>query len=404
MKKGNIFIKTAFLLTLPLFLASCSDSVNIRSKDYAVSRQALETFYEDCYFYSVNGSSDGSSKNLLMYGYIENGKPGKTAPLCSNPNCNHNTSDFPGCGAAVDSPRGIIRDESGLYYFDFNTNGGGDIILYHSDVNGSNKKEVAVLENKFLYTLTTCSYGEDYALYIYYDMQGLDEMEEGDYTYEIADKYSAFVDYVDLKNGEVKNLITKKEHAAQILNALIYDNRLIYQYRYYTKDIRNLEEGEKMSDYAYEGIYSLDLKTGEEKHLSEEFKYIEMVKQGFDFFDPEKIICKDYGENKLYFYNLPKDEFTPIDDCGSVYNNFSADNTCIIYTSSADENIEYRFYDIESGETTVLPSLPENLRIECLVKDTIWASQINDDGTASFGYISKEDFLDGNYDNFKLMG
>lgn len=375
-------------------LISCSKPLNIQSKDYVISLSGWETFYEDSVFYRVSGSNNMT----LMYCSAE---VGRCAPICANPNCNHDINEFPECCAAVNDARGILKDENGIYYFD---DDGIDVSLFHADINGSNKRKIASFENGILYTPITYVYGENYVLYVYYDMQGLDEMDEDDFTYSMSDKYSNFIDYADIGSGEVKNLLTKKDYAAKISNAMIYENCLIYVYTYYTKDIRDLNKNESLSDYYRSGLYSYNLETGEEKKLSEGFDKMEMIKQSFDFFNPEKIICKNYDDSTIYLYSLSSGKFTSVDKCGSTYLNFAADDTNIIYTNSTDEKEEYRCYSLETGEITSIPFFAGKIRLECIVQDTVWLTQIYEDGSSSpWGYINKSDFLSGNYDNIKFI-
>lgn len=300
MKKSG-FLKLVTLASAVVLLTSCANSEKITSEKYVMSEGGWTTFYKDCALYSASADSG----QALMYCYAEAGEMGKTVPVCTNPNCTHDISDFPDCNAAVNFAKGILKTENKLYFFDTD---GGDTIFYKSDLNGGNREKIATIKNGGLYTSLSYVYGEDYALYIYYDMQGLDEMEEGDFHYEMADKYKNFVDYIDLNSGEVKNILTKKDYASKIVNAAIYDDCLIYTYKYYTEDIRNVESS---TDYLRYGIYSLDLKTGEERELSVGYDKMAILEESIYHFDPEKILCYNSTEKTIYYYDLKSDKFTP---------------------------------------------------------------------------------------------
>ncbi|MDE7281127.1 MAG: hypothetical protein K2N36_05255, partial [Ruminiclostridium sp.] len=187
---------------------------------------------------------------------------------------------------------------------------------------------------------------------------------------------------------------------------LIYDNKLIYSYQYYTEDIRNVEWEEQRAAYR-EGIYSLDLKTGEEKKLSEGYDKMSMIQQSFYCFDPEKIICMDYDSFTLYLYNLNTGKFTKIDKCGTTYQNFAADGEYVIYMHELTDN-EYCCYNIETGEIVSLPCMPQNTKLECIVGDTVWVNRFEEYNEISHvgydrqGHISKSDFFEGNWDKLSF--
>lgn len=373
------------------FICSCSNHSEITAETYVLGGFAAgECFYEGEAFDCVSNGEN----NLINY---YSAAADKCVPICTKPDCTHSSDD---CTAVVGDARGLLRTEDGLIFFDYNGEGELDLII--SDINGSNRRVIASLENMISYTLVDVAYCEGKALCLYKDMVGFEnEMNGEEIDLKMTDEYVNRISCIDIDSGKTENILYKKDHAASLLNALIYDNKLIYSCESYTKDIRNLSEDEKRSDYYRSGFYSLDLETGEEKKLSEGFDKMIMAEQSFNYFDSEKIICRNSEDRKLYLYNLNKGEFTSISECDSVYNNFITDGSDIIYLKSG-EDTHYTVFNSDTGEFTDIPRLSDKYNVTCMVGNTVWLTFNDEQGRFCRGWISKNDFISGKHDNIRF--
>ncbi|MCM1061865.1 MAG: hypothetical protein NC452_16470 [Eubacterium sp.] len=384
-------LEVLFFVIFSTFICSCSRHSEIAAETYVLAGFAGgECFYESEAFDSV---SNGEKHIITYYSAAAN----KCVPICTKPNCKHNTDD---CTAVVGNAVGFLKTEDGLIFFDYNDDGGLDLIK--SEFNGSNRKIIASLENMTSYTLIDIAYCNGKALCLYKDMVGFeDEMNGAEIDLQMTDEYINRIYCIDIDSGKVENILYKKDHAASLLGALIYDNKLIYSYESYIKDIRNLSEEDNLSEYYRAGFYCLDLETGKEKRLSDGFDKMIMAEQSFNYFDSEKIICMDYADNRLYLYNLNTGEFMYISECAGVYNNFIADCRDIIFLKSK-EDTQYTDYNLETREFTDVLKLPENCLPSCIVGNTVWLRFTDVEGRLSWGWIGREDFINGKHDNIKF--
>ncbi len=387
MRLKSVFKPLAFTLSAAA-LCSCSGNGEIKSEAYVMTSGATECLYEAEAFDCVSNGS----RNLITY---YSAAAGKCVPICTKPNCTHESDD---CTAVVDSARGMLKTEDGLMFFDYGEE--GELNLIKSDYNGSNRRVIAALDNLMSYTWTDAVYGKDSVLCIYRDMVGFEEIED-DQTPEMADEYTNRIVRIDVNGGEASEILCKKDHAAAVSNALIYEGKLIYSYQHYTRDIRKLSEGEKLGDYYLSGFYSLDLDTGEEKKLSEGYDKMMMTEQSFNYFNPERIICHNLEDGKLYLYSMNTNKFSPIGECGGTYNNFAADGDDLFYFADSDRT-QYTRYSLETDEISFVPPLPENCNLSCIVGSTVWVTYKDEEGRYSRGWISKDDFVRGNHSGLKF--
>lgn len=387
--KQKCAVKPLLFTVSAVLLCSCSNSSEIITEKYVMGSNALECFYESESFDCVG---NGSQQLITYY----SADADKRVPICTKPDCTHVSYD---CSAVVRNAKGIIKTDDGLMFFDYGEH--GELELIKSDFNGSDRRKIASLENLTCYSFIDIAYCGDKALCVYYDMVSFEEGGNEDKPTKMADKYVNRIACIDINSGETANILYKKDHAARVLNALIYDNKLIYSYQSYTCDIRTLPQGEGLGDYYLSGIYSLDLATGEEKKLSEGYEKMIMAEQSFDNFDPEKIICHDLTDRTLYLYNMNTGKFSPVGECASTYTNFIADGSDIFYLIDKDDT-QYARYSFETGKISYAPMLPANCHPSCITGKTVWLSLMDEKGRYCRGWIDKDDFLKGDHGNIRF--
>lgn len=149
------------------------------------------------------------------------------------------------------------------------------------------------------------------------------------------------------------------------------------------------------------GVYCLDLETGEEKKLSEGYDAMMMAEHSFNYFDPEKLFFHNIEDKNLYLYNMNTGEFKLIGECDTVYNSFVGDSSEVFYYADS-EGKQYTRYNIETGELSSVPRLPEGYNLSCIVGNTVWVSFKDEEGRFCCGWMSKDDFVSGNHNDIKF--
>ena len=387
----------AFFVLSAAILCGCSNSTFSTDADgTGVSDYfCMAVMYENGAFYTVNNGT-----NMLMY-YSMDAK--KYVPVCTKPNCTHNSKTSPDCNAVVNDARGIYKFDDRLYFFDFSAE--GRLQLIQADLNGSNRRVVSELfgEYALMYNYKRFSYAEDHVLVVCQDILDLDNSEERapSESASNAEYYTSYIVKVDLNTGKTEELVKRRDHLSTINGAVIHDNRLIYSYWHYEGDPFTQAEDEYV--LLRGGIYSVDLATGEETLLSGDFQCMLIQNNSFDSFEPEKTVCYslDRDDYTLYIYDMTAGTFEPIGVTVDPLAFTVADGRDIVFLSDRDDGY-YTRYNIETKELSELPILPEGRYLSgcCIAGVTLWFSYDNEDDIYCRGYMSRADFMAGKYDDY----
>lgn len=371
-----------------VLLCGCSSSNEAQSEQYVMTYRGNASLYENGVFYIV--------RDTIMYYSME---ADTYIPVCTKPDCTHKRDTSPDCSALTNGAKGIVKKENNLYFFEPYES---KLNLICSNLNGTGRRTVAVIEKGNMYMDYEYRYEDDFVLCVFYDPLNIEDMEEGD-EYQTSPKTVSYVIKVDLNSGNVTELLKKKDYSATVYHAIIYENKLIYSYSFNTKDLSDEDDTEEIRKSHRQGIYSLDLNTGEDILLSRDFNVIGMLGESFDHFNPEKIICYSVDDEMIYIYNMNKDQFTPVDKSLDPSAYLAADYNHIIYKRDENDN-EFCCYDLTSAETVKIPMLPNGMYLSGvdIVGGTVWIMYSDEDGIICRGYLNKEDFMIGNYDKFKF--
>ncbi len=387
---ANVKMGLAALLLLctPFFLCACNNQGEIQNEQFVMTYRGESALYENGAFYIV--------RDTMMYYSME---ADTYVPICTKPDCTHDRDTSPDCSALTNGGKAAAKIGDKLYFFEPSES---DLKLVASGLNGTNRQTVAVIEKGNMYSDYEYRYGDDYVLCVFYDPLNIEDMEKDD-DFNISPVNVDYVIKIDLADGKVTKLLKKKDYSAVVYHALIHGDKLIYSYSYNTKDLSDEEDAEEIRKNHRQGFYSLDLKTGEDKLLSENFNVIGMLSEGFDFFDPEKIICFSIDDGMIYLYDMYTGKFTPVDKCVEPSGYLTADYDHIIYKREKGDS-ELCCYDFTIEKINKIPPLPEGKYLSGtdIVGGTVWISYADEKGIMCRGYMTKEDFLKGNYDNFKF--
>lgn len=376
------------LICIPFLFCACSNQEETQNEQYVMTYRGEAALYENGAFYIV--------KDTIMYYSME---ADTYVPICTKPDCTHKIDSSPDCNALTNGAKSVIKRGNMLYFFEPSES---ELNLICSKPNGTERRTVATIEMGNMYMDYEYRYIDDYVLCVFYDSMDIEDMEEGD-SFDVSPINVDYVIKIDLTDGEVTQLLKKKDYSAVVYHSLIHENKLIYSYSYNKKDLSDADDFEEHRKNHRQGFYSLDLETGEDKLLSEGFDVIGMLSEGFDYFNPEKIICYSLDDGLIYLYNMYTDEFTAVDKCIEPSGYLTADYDNIIYKREA-EDTQLHCYDLNTGEITVIPGLPEgkSLSMTDIIGSTVWMMYSDENGILCRGYMNKEDFISGNYDDFKF--
>ncbi len=396
---------SAIIITiLSMFTVGCSEST-VPETDCIISWGGNETIMENGIYYACM-NDDGD--NIMCYYSKENGR---TVPVCGSPSCTHTSKRSPDCAALINDVFGFYPLGDKLFYF-YNNIENNSIDLLECSLNGLNKRTVSSVENVFIPFIKSVNYGSDYVLLAYNIMYEINEEKAelglgGDVTLEL-DKRKVFVKKIDLSSGDITTLVEKESYNASIWGGIIEDDTLYYAFSEYTDKLEiDPETGEYTGDlrredvYRY-GYYALDIRDGSERKLSEEYDCMAPIAPCFDHFSKDTV-CYSTTDDKLYKFNSNSGEFEYLADCYDASLNYVCDERDALFLKTPDAEI-YTRCNFETGELTEIPRrkcpLGEiYLNSVYIIGDNAWFSYSADDGSYCMGYISRDEFFDGNFDN-----
>ena len=390
MKKTISFLLTPVLV---LSLCSCSSNNNDAMQDCIVSNTT--TYYEDGMFYEAKNSED---ENVLCY-YSKDSD--KSAVMCGLPQCTHISKTSPDCTALCGdvSRYGYNRIGDKLYFIEIDilNNGEGSkrsMDLVECDIDGKNRRVIAYIENANTAFISNIQYTED-SVIVAYRLQYVFETNEdtGEIEFVKLDKNRVYIQRIGLSDGNIDTLLYREEYDAYV-SGILCDNILCFNYSYYNEPSTGELETPETHRRSQGGFYIQDISTGEEKFC--EGKNALGITLGH--FSPNKFIALDRERNKLCLFDGDKGEFADIADCDMI--SYTEDEKDALFTLSKEDEYFTR-YNFESGELSQIPR-PKGkelyLNMTHIVGNTVWV-ELGD----SKGYISRDDFFDGKFENIKVI-
>ena len=397
-------IPATIIVALSLFTVGCSKS-DIPETECIISWGANETIMENGIYYTC--ANDGGD-TILCYYSKENGR---AVPVCGSPSCTHTSKRSPDCAALVDNVFGFYPSGDKLFYF-YNNIENNSIDLLECSLNGLNKRTVSSVENIFIPFIESVNYGSDYVLLVYNIMYEINEEKlelglGGDVTLEL-DKPKGIIKKIDLNSGDITTLVEKECYNTSIWGGVIEDDTLYYAFSEYTDKLEiDPETGEyvgglKREDVYRYGYYALDTRDGSERKLSAGYDCLAPIDPCFDHFSKDTV-CYSTTDDKLYKFNSTSGEFEYLVDCYNASSNYVCDERDALFLKTPNAE-NYTCYNFKTGELTEIPRrkcpLGEiYLNGTYIIGDTAWFNYSADDGSYCMGYVDRNDFFDGNFDN-----
>ncbi|MCM1055683.1 MAG: hypothetical protein NC394_09200 [Bacteroides sp.] len=385
------------LLAITLSLSACDSQIRFDG-DQIVAWAGGETYSDSGAFYSRTAAASGGDV-ICRY----SSDSALSVPLCNKPDCTHNIKTSPDCSALANRPKGIYEAEGKLYFLE-NDKDTENLNMICADINGGNRRRLASVEYGVLSEVyERIRYKDGQVFYTSRDTIDIDLLEK---TYEVKylDKYIATVRSIDLTSGEVRILAQRQDYEARISNFTVFEDTLIYFYSWFTapssgENGRRTEE-EFAETYRY-GVYAADLKTGEEKCLTEGYERMALAAPCFDYFSYDRLIFYSTDTNELYKYDKTNGSFTPFAKCANINIWYMSDDKSALFLENEEDEYFCR-YDFETEEITRISREGFDLfwLNGTITGEKAWFGYDDDNGEYCKGYMNRDDLMNGKYDDF----
>jgi hypothetical protein len=312
-------------------------------------------------------SSAGILHDENGYLYYFDAETNQDELLCNNPSCEHKKET---CSAYFEATytSGIIENDKLLLITKYGAENYGDICIYTTDLDGSDRKKIEEFNN--IQVIEDTYIDSDYVILSYYNQydENMEEMElpeSGIYVY-------------DRNTGTGKKLVNIKMWNSRIPRFALVDDTLYFSFLGYeiTKEdaILHEEDFDFFEENKVSAIYSVALDEGSE--LNE----IISCDDVYNMLTGCSYIVYDKAET-MYVYSIAENISTEIS--GSM-NAVSTDNTDGLYLTeynSEEKCRELFFYNYESGELRDCGRLKDDIILDEVSGDTFYVLKIQQESS-----------------------
>lgn len=272
-----------------------------------------------------------------------------------------------------------------------------------ADINGGNRRKLASVEYGVMSGVyERIRYKDGQAFYTSCDRLDIEFLKEAN-EIKYLDKYIATVRSIDLTSGEVKVIVQKQDYEARISNFAVYEDTLIYFYSWFTTPASG-ENGRRTDEefaetYRY-GVYTVDLKTGEEKCFTEGYERMALANSCFDHFSYDRLIFYSSDTHDLYKYNKTDGSFVPFAKCADINIWYMSDEKSALFLENEEDEYFCR-YDFDTGEITHISREGFDLfwLNGTITGEKAWFGYNDDNGEYCKGYMSRDDLMNGKYND-----
>lgn len=393
-------MKRFALLFVVIFLFTAC-STNVKPDDnYTSAWAGEESFSDNDAFHSRTSIISGG--DVICY---YSNDSGLSLPLCNKPNCTHNISSSPDCNALAKHPMGIFTANGKLYFLELDKET-DDMNLICADINGGNRRKIAAVSHGSMSAgfIDRIRFIDGKIIYTSYDTFDTELLDTANQIKPL-EKYIATIKGIDVVSGEIKVLVKRQDYNARISNFAITDDSLVYLYNCHTSlpESGNQYTDEEWNEYYRCGVYSVDMNTGDEKCLTDGYNRMALVSSCFENFSYNRMIFYSADTKQLYRYNKEAGSFDTFAECANINTWFICDDKYALFLEKTDDECFQR-YDFESGEITKLPRegfTPVYLN-GTVSGDKVWFGYMDENNEYCRGYMSRNDLMNGVYDNFKF--
>lgn len=372
----------AFLAVFSLFCSGCkssgTDNNTENTLDHVYDNLMSKTYMENGMLYY--------DEYLLKYFDV---KSSLSTVICSDPSCKHpkpshdKSSD---CSAVIDNmglnSMAYIGDK---LYFSYEED---DTSFTHksfftADKDGSNRKRFAKIEAE---NIQQTLYTKDSIIVSY--QKTIDWSDENAVALDQLDKWTVGIYIIGLSDGKAEKLCAHTGEEAAINNLSFDGTNIYYLFTCYEDNVYNAI------------LYKYNIESGQDE-IIKSFKQIWGVDCGNCFRSTDMLyVDGDNNTAKLHILSFDGTD-TVIAEGKNIGRPFYLDDSRICYLyGEVEDDFYYRIYDMESGETFKNEKDWCVTIVEAVFNDVIYVLYPPDinDSRLSMGYISKEDFINGDYD------
>jgi len=396
--KNRIFLNGVLLILLITLVTGCTANddeeknikTGINKKDEMVIRNPFVSYNNRgaCYI----------SDNYARY---QEAGTGKKIALCTKPNCTHGEKgnwQTETCDAYLGANPGfLIMNDNNLLFITPPTDNSQsfffDRILYKSDLDGKNRKQVALLRD--VENVNVGAYENNWLALAY--IVSDDRETVGKPDSEQLDKQISGVYLINTETGEKRHIRELQEFNANCYKVYIYDGILYYTFLYYKEYLDHSqyqpeEYYERLKDVVVQEMWAYDIASGSEKMVwqgSDEF--LETPCNGYIMLhnDIETIFLYK-GEEVARYRNEKLAEHTP-----PFINKYVYDGKVYMTDQSKVWCMDIETGKIENVAEGKLDDLKIN-RIEAIMDETVYFTVMDNEKGGAIGMEMKWiDFLNG---------
>lgn len=373
----------AFLLALSLFCSGCkSGSTDVKTEnalDYVYDNLMGVTYMENGILYY--------DEYLLKYFDI---KSSLSTVICSAPSCKHPRPSFDkpsDCSAVMDLPNSLALIDDKLYFsYEEDDTTFTHKSFFTADKDGSNRKRFAKIEAE---EIQQTLYTNDSIIVSYRNT--IDWSDENAVALDQLEEWTAGIYIIGISDGKTTKICTHTGEEVCIESLSFDEENIFYLLTYYEDTVYNVV------------LYKYNIESGQNE-IIKSFKKIWGVDCGNCFSSTDMLyVDRDDSTEKMAKLHMLSFEGndTVIAEGEEIGRPFYLDDSRICYRyREGEDNFYYSIYDMESGETFKNGKDWCGTFVEAVFDDVIYVLYPPDINGSMLirGYISKEDFINGDYD------
>lgn len=372
-----------FTIAFSLFCTGCDNKEQISNSNPETTQSSLDYVIDNLssITYMNNGVIYYDDYRLYYFDTESN----LSTIICSDPSCKHEKPTYDkksDCMAVIDGMNinslAYIGDK---LYFSYGESGEEFTYktFFTADIDGSNRREIAkVAAENIENTVYT-----DSSIIVSYT-NTLDLTDGNSVSLNELTEWESGIYSIDITDGKTQLISTHMGNHGKI-NKMSCDGENVYYLFEYTEGIINQSE-----------LYKYNIKSQKEEKLNcFENSYFN---GGFSSTGMLYTQETDNG-NELHNYSF-NGEDSLIAQGENLSNYFYYDDQRIIYCIYESDSAHYCLYDSETRQTKSIGKLSSELPvIYAVVDNKIYLSTSNDiESSYGIGYLNKEDFVNGNFD------
>lgn len=373
-----------FLAVSCLLCAGCGDKKQNDGSDTKNGGASLDYVIDDIsgITYMDNGVIYFDDYRLNFF----DAESGLSTAICSDPSCKHEKPEHDeksDCTAVIAEGMNVnsLAYIGDRFYFSYGESEEAftEKTFFTADADGSNRRELAKVEaQEIKNTVYT-----DSCIFVSYT-NSFDMSDEASvYLNELAE-WESGVYRIDLASGETEKVCKHKGERGNISKMSSDGENVYYLFEYKDETAYRAE------------LYRYNIKSKKE----EKIKDFENCFFNGGFSGTALLYTQQTdGGNSLHNYTFDGKDSTVAQD-GDITNYYYFDDRRIVYCVYEADSARYCLYDTQTGQTeNASGSSSEMPIIYAVVGDKIYLSRSEADSVSyGIGYLSKSDFLNGDFD------